>query len=119
MHFLQKCPFQPQKFIRSIHYFVIAHDFPNNLHQRKLYRQAHLERAKAAKESGLILLGGATLSETNAEMNGSVLLFDAPSKEHVESYLTADPYVVGKVWKSWTITPFKCAAVSGKLMDLL
>jgi uncharacterized protein YciI len=85
--------------------------------RRLAQRQKHLDRAKLAKEQGLILLGGATMSEKN-EMNGSMLLFDANSREEVDSYIKGDPYVTGQVWEKWSIQPFRCAAVSKKLLEV-
>jgi uncharacterized protein YciI len=108
--------FRGPRLVRPIQYLVIATDFPNALDRRLQQRQQHLDRAKLAKEQGLILLGGATFSENN-EMNGSMLLFDAHSREEVESYLVSDPYVSGKVWEKWSIQPFRCAAVSKKLFE--
>jgi uncharacterized protein YciI len=101
---------------RFVNYLVIAKDKPGVLEKRMQCRDAHLERAKISKERGFILLGGATLSERN-EMNGSMLIFDAASKEEVEEYMSTDPYTVGGVWDTWTTEPFKLAAVSKKLIN--
>ncbi|ORY48681.1 hypothetical protein BCR33DRAFT_714412 [Rhizoclosmatium globosum] len=70
------------------------------------------QQARQSKLDGNVLVGGATLSSTDeavAKMNGSMLVLEFPTLADAEAYVKADPYVTGKVWESWTLTPFKMA----------
>ncbi|CAG8791076.1 11637_t:CDS:1, partial [Dentiscutata erythropus] len=85
-------------------------DAPDASARRLSFRPAHLSRAAKFKESGLIVAGGAILSDTkseDAEMVGSVLIMDADSEEEVRKFLEEDPYVVNKVWGGYEIMGFK------------
>lgn len=113
MHHLQKL--NKSLRCRSITYLVIAKDYPQSNFRRMQVRPDHLERTTKAKQQGLILLGGATLSKSK-EMDGSVVLFEAESEEAVQDYLKSDPYVLNKVWESWEVEEFKLAGVSPKLV---
>ena len=75
-----------------------------------------MENGKKAKADGFILLGSATLSDKN-EMDGSMMVFDAKSKEEIVKHLESDPYFTAGVWQSYTIKPIKIAAVSPKLKE--
>ena len=98
-------------------FLVIAKDFPNSLAHRMKIRPQHLQNAKKAKEDGLILLGGATLSNKN-EMDGSMMVFEADDVNLVQDFIKSDPYTVNKVWKSTNITEIKLAAISTKLKPI-
>ena len=96
---------------RNLNFIVVAKDFPNGLENRMKNRPIHLENALLAKESGFLLLGGATVNDSG-EMDGSFMLFESQSKKEVDDYLEKDIYVKNKVWKSWSVKEFKMAAKS-------
>ncbi|KAJ3296450.1 hypothetical protein HDU79_006681 [Rhizoclosmatium sp. JEL0117] len=98
----------------SQQFLLIAKDYSDAgaLERRFKVRQNHLDRARQSKLDGNVLVGGATLSSTDeavAKMNGSMLVLEFPTLADAEAYVKADPYVTGKVWESWTLTPFKMA----------
>ncbi|KAJ3351962.1 hypothetical protein HDU83_008485 [Entophlyctis luteolus] len=95
-------------------FLLVARDFTDAgaLARRLAVRQAHLDRAALAKKEGVVLFGGATLDADDpavAKMSGSVLLYEFPSRAMAEQYIQQDPYIIGKVWESYTLTPFRMA----------
>ncbi len=76
------------------------------LQRRMAARDAHL--ANVEKHFTFIKMGGATLDEQGT-MNGSIIIADFPTREALDSWLAADPYVTSKVWQDITILPYKIA----------
>jgi len=87
-------------------FLIIATDFDGVISQRLAIRPSHLLRMKTEKVKGHFLLGGARLN-ASGEMYGSMLVIDLPDERAANDWLLADPYYTGKVWESWTITPFR------------
>ncbi|KAI8825520.1 hypothetical protein BJ741DRAFT_631749 [Chytriomyces cf. hyalinus JEL632] len=91
-------------------FVLIAKDYSDAeaLARRNAARTFHLDRAAAAKKSGRVLMGGATL-DSNGNMNGSVLVLDFESIEDARKWVADDVYVTGKVWETVDLTPFRMA----------
>ncbi|CAG8570838.1 12267_t:CDS:2 [Cetraspora pellucida] len=90
------------------------HDDPDAGARRLSSRSEHLSRVKKFKESGLIVTGGAILSDTKSEdatMIGSVMIMEADNEDEVRKYIEEDPYVINKVWAGYEILGFKLANV--------
>ncbi|RIB23246.1 hypothetical protein C2G38_2139841 [Gigaspora rosea] len=88
------------------------HDDPDAGARRLSSRPEHVSRANKSRETGLIVTGGAILSDTKSEdatMVGSVLIMEADSEEEVRKYLDEDPYVINKVWAGYEVLGFKLA----------
>ncbi|KAF0516430.1 putative YCII-related domain protein [Gigaspora margarita] len=88
------------------------HDDPDAGARRLSSRPEHVSRANKSRESGLIVTGGAILSDTKSEdatMIGSVMIMEADSEEEVRKYLNEDPYVTNKVWAGYEVLGFKMA----------
>ncbi|CAG8651812.1 27660_t:CDS:2 [Gigaspora margarita] len=86
------------------------HDDPDAGARRLSSRPEHVSRANKSRESGLIVTGGAILSDTKSEdatMIGSVMIMEADSEEEVRKYLNEDPYVTNKVWAGYEVLGFK------------
>ncbi|KAF9585145.1 hypothetical protein BGW38_003718 [Lunasporangiospora selenospora] len=112
-------------------FVVIAYDYTDAEApaRRQSVRPKHLEGARELKKSGALQLGGAFLSDHSdqAKMVGSIMIFNAESKEEVEkmvkrqvlllllllllSFLLVDLYVTGKVWEKYDIIPFRQATI--------
>ncbi|KAJ3028583.1 UNVERIFIED_CONTAM: hypothetical protein HDU68_001382 [Siphonaria sp. JEL0065] len=95
-------------------FLLLAKDFRDSdaLARRMTVRQSHLDRAVQSKTDGTVLVGGATLGEGEGKpMNGSMLVLDFPSNEVAHAYVKSDPYIVGKVWETYTLSPFKLTAI--------
>ncbi|SDL53399.1 hypothetical protein SAMN05421823_106260 [Catalinimonas alkaloidigena] len=93
-------------------FIVTAHDYtdPQALERRMSVREAHLENVRKLKADGKFVIGGATL-DAEGKMNGSVAIFDFPTQEELEAFLSTDPYVAGRVWETYEIKPYRVANV--------
>lgn len=80
-------------------FLIVAHDYTDAgaLDRRLEVRQAHLDNARHAKDKGQFIAGGAMLDITG-KMIGSTLYLRFSSRKDLEVFLSADPYVTGKVW---------------------
>lgn len=63
----------------------------------------HSEMAKENFQAKKLLYGTAILDETGNKI-GSVMIFDFPDRQALESYLETEPFVVTKVWENLEIT---------------
>jgi uncharacterized protein YciI len=93
-------------------FLVLADDYSDDeaLNRRMLSREAHLRRMSIEKTEGRFIIGGAKLDEQN-KMCGSMLVVELQSRQSVEQWLSADPYVTSKVWEHIEIIPFRVAPV--------
>ena len=62
-------------------------------------RGAHLKHANAARDSGLLFLGGAFSDSPT----GGLLIFDGASRAQVEAFAASDPYVQGRLVSSFSV----------------
>ncbi|MSO89479.1 MAG: hypothetical protein EXQ89_05890 [Rhodospirillaceae bacterium] len=93
-------------------FLLIAHDGTDAgaAERRRVARTAHLDGIARLKEAGNFIAGGAILDESGG-MIGSACLLDFPSRDALDSWLKADPYTVGDVWREVEIRPFRLAAL--------
>ncbi|WP_428329267.1 YciI family protein [Mucilaginibacter sp.] len=93
-------------------YLITAYDFtdPEALQRRMNMRPHHLDGAKALKESGNYVLGGAMLSE-DGKMMGSVMILQFETEEALEAWKQGEPYITQGIWESVDVKPFKVAQV--------
>ena len=91
-------------------FVVIAYDGTDSdaPARRTAVREAHLESARRMRDAGEIIKGGAILDEEGAMM-GSVIFVEFPSREALDAWLEADPYVTGGVWLKIDVLPFRVA----------
>lgn len=84
-------------------HFLLFYEYSDDyLERRQAFRSAHLELAWAAQARGELLLGGVLEDPVDT----GVLLFKAASREAVEAFVAQDPYVLGKLVKSWRVRPW-------------
>jgi len=87
-------------------YFILFYKTSEHyLEDRKPFRAQHLALAKAAQESGILLLAGALETPSDEAM----LIFKAEQISEVENFAKTDPYVIHKVVKNWVISPWNVA----------
>lgn len=100
-----------------MHFVIIARDGTDVDAQarRHAVRPTHLEAIRPLVEQGHVALGGAILDDEGA-MTGSVLIVDFPTRQDVDAWLSADPYVTKGVWKDIEVHPYR-AAVGAWLPD--
>jgi uncharacterized protein YciI len=83
--------------------------------RRQAVRPTHLEAIRPFVERGHVPLGGAILDDEGT-MTGSVLIVDFPTRQELDAWLSADPYVTNGVWKDIEVHPYR-AAVGAWLPD--
>ena len=74
--------------------------------RRAKVRPEHLVGARALKERGAVIIGGALLNDAGG-MIGSGMIFEAESEEAVREMLAADVYSRAGVWREFQIWPFR------------
>lgn len=96
-----------------MHFVIIAKDGKDAeaLERRMAAREAHIADFKCGLERNQNILGGAILND-QGDMCGSVMVVDFESREALDEWLKADPYVTGDVWQDIEILPFKIAGKS-------
>lgn len=67
-------------------------------------REAHIALSREAVARGEQLVGAALLNESG-NMSGSVMIVDFPSRQELEEWLEAEPYVTGGVWRKIEVLP--------------
>lgn len=93
-------------------FLILAKDEKDDdaLQRRLSVRQNHLDRMKVELEKAIFITGGATLDDQGT-MNGSMLVIDIEDMASAVKWINADPYVLGRVWGSFEVLPFRMAKV--------
>ena len=88
--------------------FVIhALDKPGALPTRQAHYDAHKGFLSDTTPYGVsIVMSGPLVADDGATMKGSMLLIDAPDREHVERFHHADPFYKAGIWERVSITAF-------------
>lgn len=87
-------------------FIVINHDRPNSLELRMATREAHLTYLR--DQSLPLKIAGPILSDTG-EMAGSILVFEADSRDQVQAVADNDPYKLADLFErsevvGWRVT---------------
>lgn len=88
------------------HYILFYDLVDDYVVRRGPLREQHLGLVRAANERGELLLAGALANP----VDGAVLIFRGPSKEAVEAFAKADPYVKNGLVKAWTVRELTAVA---------
>ncbi|MCO5934500.1 YciI family protein [Mucilaginibacter sp. RB4R14] len=93
-------------------YIVTGYDYTDEgaLERRMNIRPHHLDGAKALKESGNYVLGGAVLND-EGKMIGSVMVLQFESEDGLEAWKQSESYITQKIWETVDVKPFKVANV--------
>lgn len=83
----------------ATHYLLFYDVVDDFIGKRARFRSEHLELARRAHERGELILAGALANPAD----GAVLVFRTPSKEAVEAFAKADPYVANGLVTSWRV----------------
>ncbi len=78
------------------------------LNRRLAARDAHLASCNKMKQAGQLLYGVAMLDDKQ-KMIGSVLVCNFESRQELDQWLKAEPYVTSRVWQTIEIKPCKVA----------
>jgi uncharacterized protein len=92
-------------------YAIIGRDVPHSLEKRRAVRAVHLERLKALKDQGRVVLGGPfpaidAPDPGPAGFTGSLLVIEFESLEAAKAWIQEDPYVTDGVFASVEVLPF-------------
>jgi uncharacterized protein YciI len=86
---------------------VFATDHPNSLALRQRLRPSHQAHLRATETHRVIVrLGGPTLDDAGAAMNGTLLVIEASSLPEVEAFIQDDPYVQAGLFATIQIRPW-------------
>jgi uncharacterized protein YciI len=81
------------------HYLLFYQFALDYLERRPALRPAHLKHTQEFIARGELLLGGAFVDPAD----GGALLFKTPTREVVEAFARADPYVTAGLVTSWRV----------------
>jgi len=83
---------------------------PEALERRLKVREEHLQKISILKKSGEFLFGGAILNDSG-KMIGSMIVYEFPDRESLNTRLKDEPYMNGEVWEKIEIQPFRLARI--------
>ncbi|CDH50256.1 predicted protein [Lichtheimia corymbifera JMRC:FSU:9682] len=92
-------------------FLVVIRDYTDEgaLERRMAARPKHLAMAETSYPNYIVCGGAIFDSHENRKMVGSAMICLAESEEELREKIAQDPYVLGKVWESWTIYPYRNA----------
>jgi uncharacterized protein YciI len=82
-----------------MHFLLFYTYVPDILERRPQFRGAHVKHARDFVARGELILGGAFADP----VDGAVLFFSAPSKDLIEAFAKADPYVTSGLVTDWKV----------------
>lgn len=83
---------------------VLFYDYGENIVERRgPYREAHLERIRAERDAGRVLMAGAL----GDPPHGAAIVFEGAGREHIEGFVHEDPYVQAGLVVAWRVEPWK------------
>lgn len=93
-------------------YAIISEDVANSLDLRLAARPAHIKRLQELQDAGRLVLAGPHpgIDSDNpgiAGFTGSLVVADFACLQDAKEWANTDPYVIGKVYASVTVKPFK------------
>ena len=91
-------------------FIVKSYDGEGMLDRRMEVRPRHLE-GMAALGGHVVCAGG--LLDDAGRMKGSVLVMDFPSREELDAYIAAEPYVLEHVWEKIEVERMNVVLVKG------
>ena len=84
-------------------YKVLLYDYvPDILEKRGPHRAEHIGNAKKMAEEGKMVMAGAFADP----VDGGLFIFKDATKEEIDAYVEADPYVVHGLVSGWKIKPW-------------
>jgi hypothetical protein len=93
----------------AVHYLLFYDYVPDYLQRRDEFRNEHLTLAWQYCERGQLLLGGVL----DDPIDGAVLLFKADSRQAIEEFVAADPYVRNGLVRHWRVRPWNTVVGEG------
>ncbi len=93
-------------------YLIIARDGEDAeaVERRMKARPLHFEKARELKKENSFITGGAILDD-QGNMIGSMMVVQFDNEDGLLEWMQSEPYVVGNVWQSIEVKPFRLAEV--------
>jgi len=93
-------------------YAIMSEDVPDSISKRASARPAHLERLRALRDQGRLLVAGPhpTIDSPdpgNAGFSGSLVVAEFDDLEQARDWAEADPYVAAGAYAAVVVKPFK------------
>ncbi len=88
------------------HFLLFYETGDGYVNKRAQFREAHLRKAWESHARNELILGGALADPAD----GAVLLFRAESRDAVEAFAKADPYVQNGLVTAWRIREWSTVA---------
>jgi uncharacterized protein YciI len=86
-------------------HFLLLYDYVEDMAERRgAYRDGHLERIRAERDAGHLLMAGAL---GDPVPTGAALVFSGVDRAHVEAFVAGDPYVGAGLVTAHRIEPWK------------
>jgi uncharacterized protein len=82
---------------RDTHYLLLYDYVEDILQRRAPYREEHLERIKAGRDAGEVVMAG----PLGDPPRGAAFVFQGVDEEKVESFARQDPYVRAGLVPAW------------------
>jgi len=90
-------------------FVVFGTDKPDHAHVRDAARPEHRAHLRApGRHPVRVCLGGPTLADGGSAMNGTLLVVEAESIEHVHAFLADDPYIRAGLFATLEVRPWNC-----------
>ncbi len=90
-------------------FVFIGHDGPDGSARREQYRAAHVASLDKLDQEGRIAFAGPIRDDANGASIGAVIVIDADTLDAAKQVMAHDPYVVGGVFASYSVHPFRQA----------
>jgi uncharacterized protein len=87
----------------AVHHLLLYDYVENMLERRVPYREAHLERIRAAREAGRLVMAGAL----GDPPTGGALVWRGVDPEWIEEWVAGDPYVEGGLVAAHRVSVWK------------
>ena len=81
---------------------------PGAPERRLKVREEHIENINRLKITGECLFGGAILND-DGNMIGSMIVYEYPDRQSLDSMLKEETYINNRVWEKIEIKPFRTA----------
>jgi uncharacterized protein YciI len=95
-----------------MYYAIMSEDVPESASKRAAARPAHLERLKAMRDQGRLLIAGPhpaidSPDPGDSGFTGSLVVAEFDDLQRAREWADADPYVAAGVYSSVIVKPFK------------
>lgn len=84
------------------HHLLLYTYVPDMAQRREPHRAGHLDRIRAAKEAGTLVMAGAL----GTPPTGGALVFRGVGREEIEAFVADDPYNAAGLITEWRIEPW-------------